>query len=141
MGGLPPVCVISRIGTRSAPTYTLRELGSGWIAASSTCALAARNLGLAFMAFSYGGITRIRFEGFVSPALTRVQDPQRKGDDYNPRANGSRASARQHGRAADPYLGSARPGRARSALRGPAGRVRAGKAARAGVFGPAAAYC
>src|SRR6266545_6045814 len=37
------------------------------------------------MAFSYGGITRIRFEGFVSPASTRTQDPQRKSDDYNPR--------------------------------------------------------
>ena len=36
------------------------------------------------MAFSYGGITRIRFEGFVSPALTRTQDPQRKSADYNP---------------------------------------------------------
>src|SRR5919204_2246600 len=36
------------------------------------------------MAFSYGGITRIRFEGFVSPVPTRAQDPQRKGDDYNP---------------------------------------------------------
>src|SRR5436309_7490834 len=83
-GGLPPLCVISRIGTRSAPTYSLRELGNGWIAASSTCAVAARNLGLAFMAFSYGGITRIRFEGFVSPASTRTQDPQRKVADYNP---------------------------------------------------------
>src|SRR5688500_11216979 len=40
----------SRIGTRSGPTYTLRELGSGWMAALSTCAVAARNLGLAFMA-------------------------------------------------------------------------------------------
>src|SRR5580765_6126050 len=36
------------------------------------------------MAFSYGGITRIRFEGFVSPISTRIQDPQRKGGDYNP---------------------------------------------------------
>src|SRR3954462_9291034 len=82
-GGLPPLCVISRIGTRSAPTYSLRELGRGWTAASSTCAVAARNLGSAFMAFSYGGITRIRFEGFVSPASTRKQDPQRKSGDYN----------------------------------------------------------
>ncbi len=61
------------------------DAGSGWIAASSTCAVAARNLGLAFMAFSYGGMTRIRFEGFVSPASTRKPDPQRKSDDYNPR--------------------------------------------------------
>src|SRR5256885_2718182 len=82
-GGLPPLCVISRIGTRSAPTYSLRELGNGWIAASSTCAVAARNFGLAFMAFSYGGITRIRFEGFVSPDPTRSQDPQRKSAHYN----------------------------------------------------------
>src|SRR5438045_7587082 len=35
------------------------------------------------MAFSYGGITRIRFEGFVSPAPTRMPDPQRKSGDYN----------------------------------------------------------
>src|SRR4051812_39789062 len=35
------------------------------------------------MAFSYGGVTRIRFEGFVSPASTRKQDPQRKSGDYN----------------------------------------------------------
>jgi protein-L-isoaspartate(D-aspartate) O-methyltransferase len=35
------------------------------------------------MAFSYGGITRIRFEGFVSPVPARAQDPQRKAGDYN----------------------------------------------------------
>src|SRR5437868_10689275 len=116
IGGLPPLCVISRIGTRSPPTYSLRELGNGWIAASSTCAVAARNFGFAFMAFSYGGITRIRFEGFVSPESARTQDPQRKSGDYNPRADGSRASTHQHGRAADPHLGGAGPGRPRPAL-------------------------
>src|SRR5436190_5062110 len=137
MGGLPPVCVISRIGTRSAPTYTLRELGSGWTAASSTCAVAARNLGLAFMAFSYGGITRIRFEGFVSPDSARTQDPQRKSGDYNPRANGFRASTHQHGRAADPHLGGAGSGRARSALCRAARGVRPAAAWRACLFRPA----
>src|SRR5438270_4675646 len=127
-GALPPLCVISRIGTRSAPTYSSRELGNGWIAASSTCAVAARNFGLAFMAFSYGGITRIRFEGFVSPALTRAQDPQRKDADYNPLPYGSRAGKNKHGRAADSHLGRARPGCARSALRRAARGVRAGAA-------------
>src|SRR5438477_7960723 len=123
-GALPPLCVISRIGTRSAPTYSLRELGNGWIAASSTCAVAARNFGLAFMAFSYGGITRIRFEGFVSPESTRTQDPQRKSGHYNPRAHGSRASTHQHGGAANPHLGGARSGCARPPLRGAARGVR-----------------
>src|SRR2546423_9464296 len=83
-GALPPLCVISRIGTRSAPTYSLRELGNGWIAASSTCAVAARNFGLAFMAFSYGGITPTRFEGFFSPAPPPTQDPPPKNAGYNP---------------------------------------------------------
>src|SRR5205085_7899129 len=136
-GGLPPVCVISRIGTRSAPTYSLRELGSGWIAASSTCAVAARNLGLAFMAFSYGGITRIRFEGFVSPASTRMQDPQRKSGDYNPPAHGSRAGAHQYGRAADSHVGGAGSGRARSPLRRATRGIRASPASGARVLGPA----
>src|SRR3954447_24580107 len=39
----------SRIGTRSGPTYTLRELGSGLIAASSTWAVEARNFDLVFI--------------------------------------------------------------------------------------------
>src|SRR6266513_518468 len=80
--------MISRIGTRRSgrepSTYTLREFGSGLTAASSTCAVSARNFGLAFMALLVqepkgseemdhstlpcGGIIRIRFEGF---ALTR----------------------------------------------------------------------
>src|SRR3954468_3429715 len=37
------------------------------MAASSTWAVAARNLGLAFMGASFGGITRIRFKGTLSP--------------------------------------------------------------------------
>src|SRR3954465_12267871 len=45
--------LISRIGTwmsgREPATYTFREFGSGLTAASSTCAVALRNLGLAFM--------------------------------------------------------------------------------------------
>src|SRR5438046_10671477 len=51
-GGLPPLCEISRMGTLKFPTWILRELGSGWIAASSTWAVAARNFGLAFICAS-----------------------------------------------------------------------------------------
>src|SRR5262245_30368681 len=46
----------SRIGTRSGPTCTFLEWGSGLIAASSTWAVAARNFGLAFMAFPTAGL-------------------------------------------------------------------------------------
>ena len=46
-------CSISRNGTRMSGrepvSYTLRDLGSGATAAESTSAVAARNLGLAFM--------------------------------------------------------------------------------------------
>src|SRR5882672_3594200 len=89
------------------------------------------------MAFSYGGITRIRFEGFISPAPTRMQDPQRKSDDYNPRAHGSRAGAHKYGGAADPHLGGAGSGCARPALRRAARRVRANAASGTGVLRPA----
>jgi len=39
-------------GDLQFPTWILRELGSGWIAASSTWAVAARNFGLAFICAS-----------------------------------------------------------------------------------------
>ncbi len=46
-------CWISRIGTRMSgrepSTYTLREFGNGFTAASSTWAVALRNLTLSFM--------------------------------------------------------------------------------------------
>src|SRR5687767_10151001 len=46
-------CVISRIGTRMSgrepSTYTFDELGNGLTAASSTCAVAFRNFGFAFI--------------------------------------------------------------------------------------------
>src|SRR5256885_12118050 len=98
-GALPPPCVISRIGTRSAPTYSLRELGNGWIAASSTCAVAARNLGLAFMAFSYGGVNRLRVERVFSPAATPAQEPPRQNAGYNtlpPWISSKREHTRSH---------------------------------------------
>jgi len=41
--------------------------------------VAARNLGFAFIVASFGGITRIRFKGFLSPARrvpnAGAQDP------------------------------------------------------------------
>jgi len=49
--------LIARIGTlmsgRLPGTYTLREFGSGWTAASSTWAVAAMNFGLALMGRSW----------------------------------------------------------------------------------------
>jgi len=60
------VCEISRIGTRMSgrepSTYTLRERGSGFTAATSTCAVAARNLGLAFMCGSFERAEGARME-------------------------------------------------------------------------------
>src|SRR5688572_11295639 len=73
------------MSARDPVTYTLREFGSGLTAASSTCAVAFRNLGFAFMLRSllttvareraegepttlpYDGIIRIRFKGCFSP--------------------------------------------------------------------------
>src|SRR5439155_22713011 len=76
-GGLPPLCEISRMGTLKFPTWILRELGSGWIAASSTWAVAARNFGLAFMCAS---LRRDYPHQVVRDCLTRAfsepaQDP------------------------------------------------------------------
>src|ERR1700675_1299625 len=84
----------TRMSARAPSTYVLLERGKGRTAASSTCAVAARNLGLATMVRSltsamqgaksealafatlpYGGMTRIRFKGCVSPAPK--PDPQR----------------------------------------------------------------
>jgi hypothetical protein len=45
----------------------LRELGRGLTAAWSTWAVAARNFGFAFILVPFGGITRIRFNGSLSP--------------------------------------------------------------------------
>ena len=88
------------------------------------------------MASPYGGITRIRFEGFLSPDCTTASGPPTQGDDYNPLAHESRADAPQHGRAADPHLGGARPGRARPAVHRAARGVRAAEAPRARVLRP-----
>ena len=65
-----------RIGTRSGPTWILRELGSGCTAASSTCALAARNFGLAFICVS---LRRHYPHQVRRVSLTRAtaRDPQR----------------------------------------------------------------
>src|SRR5258706_6957868 len=57
----------SRIGTRSGPTYTLREFGSGLIAAASTWAVVARNFGLAFMAFPTAGLPASGSKGLSHP--------------------------------------------------------------------------
>src|SRR5262245_63331896 len=89
----------TRTSGRDPSTYTLRELGRGFTAAPSTCAVAAMNRGLAFMALlSYsaagakgtwrstlpcGGIIRIRFEG---SALTRSDDASDQ-DPYVAREN------------------------------------------------------
>src|SRR6266702_4204306 len=73
--GLSPDWVISRIGTRSSPTYSLRELGSDWMAASSTCAVAARNLGLAFMALPSAALPASGSKGLSHP-LRPEQDPR-----------------------------------------------------------------
>src|SRR6478672_2266369 len=83
--------LISRIGTRMSgrepSTWILREFGSGWMAASSTLAVAARNWGLAFMmllcyesegaaetrrmfrVLPFAGIIQIRFEGVSHPPI------------------------------------------------------------------------
>src|SRR5512139_1973432 len=68
---------------REPSTYTLRERGRGWTAASSTWAEAAMNFGWAFIVLSlhrgrrwkraagayapYAGMTRVRFKGTLSP--------------------------------------------------------------------------
>src|ERR671924_18613 len=122
MGGLPPLWAISRIGTRSSPTCIFFEAGRGWIAASSTCAVAARNLGWAFMALPSAALPASGSKGLSHPlrpeqdpceALKVAQDGAEIVFRHEPRAG-----AHEHGGAADPHLGSARPGSARSALRG-----------------------
>src|SRR5688500_343011 len=65
----------ARIGTRSGPTYPLRELGRGWTAASSTCAVAAKNLGLAFMALPSAALPASGSNGLSHP-LRPEQDPR-----------------------------------------------------------------
>src|ERR1700693_701865 len=94
-------CETSRMGTRMSrrepSKYTLRERGNGCTAASSTWAVVAMNLGWAFMAAPsgtegegrcahapYAGMTRIRFQGTLSPALDA--GPLRLNGQYsNPR--------------------------------------------------------
>src|SRR2546428_11802132 len=73
------------MGTLKFPMWILRELGSGWIAASSTWAVAARNFGLAFMCASlrrdypHQGV-----RGCLPPAFSEpAQDPQRQSTHYN----------------------------------------------------------
>ena len=69
-------CEISRIGTRRSgrdpSTYTLRERGRGWTAASSTWADAAMNFGLAFMKAPSGAATEREALG---PRSLRRHDP------------------------------------------------------------------
>src|SRR5882672_1281962 len=74
----------SRIGTRSGPTCTFLELGSGLIAASSTWAVAARNFGLAFMAFPTAGLPASGSRDSLTRQRTR-RDPYARRD-YNPPA-------------------------------------------------------
>ena len=69
-------CETSRIGTRMSgrepSTYTLRERGRGWTAASSTWAEAAMNFGLAFMKAPSGAATEREALG---PRSLRRHDP------------------------------------------------------------------
>src|SRR3954466_6424496 len=106
----------SRMGTRSFPTYTFRELGSGLIAASSTWAVAARNFGLAFMGVFLRRNDPHQVPGTVSPKDEEQAPlgPLTLRSDYNPPRYEPGASAHQHGRAADPHLGGAGSGRAGS---------------------------
>src|SRR3954471_1912637 len=75
----------SRIGTLRSPTYTLRELGSGLIAASSTWAVAARNFGLAFIALPSAALPASGSKGLSHP----FPDPPEQ-DPCVPRRYGNR---------------------------------------------------
>src|SRR4029077_18801249 len=75
----------SRIGTRSGPTWTLRELGSGLIAASSRGAGEARNFGLAFMAFPTAGLPASGSRDSLTRRHANRRDPYARRD-YNPRS-------------------------------------------------------
>ena len=59
----------SRASARAAaPTWTLRDPGNGCTAASSTCACAARNLGLAFIALPSAELPASGSKGLSHPA-------------------------------------------------------------------------
>src|SRR5258706_3686505 len=126
----------SRIGTRSGPTYTLREFGSGLIAAASTWAVVARNFGLAFMAFPTAGLPASGSKGLSHPPPDCRDGTPTQGPIIIPPPHEPRTSPHQHGRAADPHLGGARPGRAGSALCRAARGVRAAAAPRTRLLRP-----
>src|SRR4051812_33071714 len=82
------------------------------------------------MAFSYGGMTRIRFGGTISPMRPHGTPNAKRPIIIRCPAVFAlyecRTSAHQHGRATDPHLGGARSGCARPALSRAARGVRAG---------------